>query len=135
MKCKLLELCIESGCYNNEARGVKGIQPGYKKGKLSDLFVCCIAFCKKAKHPIIGTGPGSFDYEFSASLTFICGFCTGPIVRKGCAYSVDRMNPDLCYSKSNCISCCAICNDMKGALPMAAFLAKCHAIALHLSGE
>jgi hypothetical protein len=41
---------------------------------------------------------------------------------------VDRVNNDFGYSIDNCVSCCKVCNRMKGKKTVAEFVAFCSAI-------
>lgn len=78
--------------------------------------------------------------EFVSLIQSDCGYCggvpsnharatKGSHRRDDCIYSgIDRIVPSLGYVKGNVTPCCAICNRMKGTLPLGQFLQHAQAI-------
>lgn len=72
--------------------------------------------------------------EVRAIIFLPCYFCkTSPASTqkdfKGFMYNgIDRLDPNIGYILSNCVSCCWVCNDMKGVLSVNEFLKKCQII-------
>ena len=48
---------------------------------------------------------------------------------------IDRVFSDKPYTRRNCVSCCGVCNWMKGKLTKHQFIKKCKQIALHKGGS
>jgi hypothetical protein len=84
----------------------------------------------------------SFDLsleQFKALITSDCHFCTAPpammfkpksIVSSFPMNGIDRKNNSMGYFLENCVSCCKICNFMKGRLDYYDFIARCGVIYL-----
>lgn len=46
-------------------------------------------------------------------------------------HGIDRIDPTIGYTPSNCVPCCKVCNKMKGILTLDEFLKTVRAIARH----
>lgn len=60
------------------------------------------------------------DEEFKEMVAKPCYYCS--IVDENGFNGIDRMNHKAGYIQSNCVSCCAMCNWMKGSLDSATFI-------------
>jgi hypothetical protein len=60
------------------------------------------------------------EEEFKALVTQNCYYCN--IIDEKGFVGIDRMNQAEGYIQSNCVSCCAMCNWMKGSLDSATFI-------------
>ncbi|QQV88753.1 hypothetical protein Liucustia_53 [Acinetobacter phage Liucustia] len=68
------------------------------------------------------------DSEFKDLISGDCFYCNTPPEQYQRKFpellynGIDRVENDIGYVYSNCVSCCSICNRMKGALPQKDFL-------------
>jgi hypothetical protein len=62
------------------------------------------------------------EKEFDRIVRRPCHYCGQPIGKH--LNGIDRIDNAIGYMVTNCVSCCAICNRMKGAMPKEDFLVK-----------
>jgi hypothetical protein len=121
------------GCYRNDQVRAAAIDPcdtafnlllgAYRKrarikGRTFDLDAAAFKTLTKGNCEYCGSPPSTEAFNKPKS---------GSYVHNG----IDRVNPQIGYISSNCVSCCKLCNYMKLALPKDKFLSHVKAISEH----
>jgi hypothetical protein len=70
-----------------------------------------------------------YSYTMMTSNCFYCHFKSEKTLN-----GIDRMDSNQGYCKANCVSCCKICNFMKGSLDPTTFIKKCQHISKTFDG-
>jgi len=129
------------GCLTKEVARIKGKKQKTKESYHNLLFCTTKA---NAKQRCL-----SFDLTKEEHLFLIeqaCFYCGSvPIMpttkqakRTGVPFphhGIDRKNSEVGYTKSNCVSCCSICNYMKHTLTIEQFISQCYLIIKHMNQE
>jgi hypothetical protein len=68
-------------------------------------------------------------YQLMTAQCFYCQFKSEKTLN-----GIDRMDSSKNYEKSNCVSCCKICNFIKGSLDPTTFVERCQHISKHFNG-
>ena len=69
-------------------------------------------------------------YQLMTSKCFYCNF-----ISENTLNGIDRMDSNIAYEKSNCVSCCKTCNFIKGSLDPDTFIKRCQHISKQFNGN
>ena len=125
---------LSCGCLMREKISQKNTKPEAARNKVWQMYKC------HAHNSSLGLtlSPKQFDKLIFGD----CYYCGLPPSRVYTSFAgnkilcngIDRVNPKLGYTKTNCVSCCTVCNLMKKAYTLEFFIAHIKRIADNTRG-